>query len=122
MPICAQCRVAYLDSEPHVCAAGPRGAGWLIGPLAATGTFIILGFASLGFYVSAGGLLIAGTFAFMAGTGAAGLVDSRLGRNAGMVAGYIVVLFAIYLLILPSLAGPAPPGTTHGGPGMLPPP
>jgi hypothetical protein len=96
-------------------------SGWLVGPLAATGMFIILGFASLGFYVSLAGLLIAGTLAFMAGTGAAAVVDSRRGRNAGIVAGYIAVLFVTYLFILPSLAGPPPPGISHGGPGVSPP-
>lgn len=96
-------------------------SGWLVGPLAATGTLVMIGFVSLGFYASLGGLLIAGTLAFIAGTSVAVLVDSRLGRNAGIVAGYIAVLFAAYSLILPSLAGPAPPGLTRGGPAVAPP-
>jgi hypothetical protein len=81
-------------------------SGSLVGPLAATGTLVVLGFVSPGFYVSLGGLLLAGMFAFMTGTGAAGLVDSRRGRNAGIVASYIVVLVAVYLFVLPALSGP----------------
>jgi hypothetical protein len=94
---------------------------WLAGPLAATGTFVVLGFVSFGFYASRGGLLLAGTLAFMIGNGTAALVDPRPGRNAGIVAGYIAVLFAIYLLILPALWGPSPPGATDGGPAVSPP-
>jgi hypothetical protein len=86
-------------------------SGTLVGPLAATATFVILGLVSLGFYVSLGGLLI----------GAAALVDSRVGRNAGIVAGFIVALFIVYLVILPALGGPIPPGVSRGGPGVLPP-
>jgi len=95
-------------------------SGTLVGPLAATVTFVILGLMSLGFYASLGGLLIAGTLAFMSGTGAAALVDSRVGRNAGIVAGFIAALFIVYLVILPSLGGPIPPGVSRGGPGVPP--
>jgi hypothetical protein len=93
-------------------------SGALVGPLAATETLVILAVVSLGFYASLGGLLIAGTLAFMSGTGASALVDPRVSRNAGIVAGFIAALFVVYVVILPSLEGPVPPGVSHGGPGV----
>ena len=45
--------------------------GWLVGPLAATGGLVLVEFVSVGFYSSVGGLLIAGTLAFVVGTSAA---------------------------------------------------
>jgi hypothetical protein len=98
-----------------------RVPGWLAGMVAATAALIVLWFVSMGFYVSGGGLLIAGTIAFVAGTCVAGLVDSeRLGFSTATVAFYLVVLAAGYFLILPALAGPVPPGA-RGGPGVYPP-
>jgi hypothetical protein len=50
---------------------------------------------SMGYYASQGGLLIAGTIAFMAGTGAAAMVDpARRGLNTAIVAFYIAVPMA----------------------------
>ena len=103
--------------------SGVIASGWLVGPLAATGTLVALAFASLGWFASLGGLVIAGILAFTVGTWAASVVDPRLSRNAvaSIVVGYIVTLAAIYLLMLPSMAGPPPSGKSHGGPGVPPP-
>jgi hypothetical protein len=96
-------------------------SGWLVGVLAATCALIVMGFLSVGFFVSVGGLAIAWTVAFMAGTGAAAVVDpAHSGRNASVVAFYLIVLVAAYFLILPAVAGPVPPGA-RGGPGVYPP-
>ena len=40
-------------------------SGWLIGIFAATGTIVVMGFVSIGFYASFGGLLIVAGLAFM---------------------------------------------------------
>ena len=45
--------------------------GWLVGPLAATGAPVLVELVSVGFYALMGGLLIAGTLAFVVGTSAA---------------------------------------------------
>jgi hypothetical protein len=60
-------------------------APWLVGPLAATG--VLIAFLFVGFLASAGGMVIGGMIAFVVGTVAAMLVDSRWGRNAAIVAG-----------------------------------
>jgi drug/metabolite transporter (DMT)-like permease len=91
-----------------------RLPSWAAGMLAATGALMVLGLYSLGFYASGGGLLIAVAFAFAVGTGAAGVVDARQsGRDASVVAFYLLVLVAAYLLVLPALVG-TPPGATSG--------
>jgi len=96
--------------------------GWLVGLLAATGSLIAIGFVSIGFFVSLGGLVIASALALTVGAVVAGVVDpDRAKRNVAVVALYVLVLAAAYLLILPALAGPMPPGT-RGGPGVDPPP
>ena len=92
----------------------PANQGGLIGPLVATITLVVLGFVAPGFYASDGGLLLAGTFAFMTGTGAAARVDTRRGRSGGIVAGYIVALLVVYRFILPAVLGPFEPGSPGG--------
>jgi hypothetical protein len=83
--------------------------------LAATCALIVMGFLSMGFFVSVGGLVIAWTVAFMAGTGAAAVVEpAHSGRNASVVVFYFIGLVAVYFLILPALAGPVPPGARGG--------
>jgi len=95
---------------------------WVVSLLAATCALVILGFVSIGFFASFGGLVIAGAVALMAGTVVAGIVDpDRLGRNASVVAFFVLVLAAAYFVILPALAGPVPTGS-RGGPGVYPPP
>jgi hypothetical protein len=95
---------------------------WLVGLVAATAALIALGFVSVGFFASFGGLVIAGALALMIGVAAAGAADpDRAGRNAAVVAFYVLVLAALYFLLLPALAGPQPPGA-RGGPGVYPPP
>ena len=93
-----------------------KRSGWIVGVLAATGTLFVLGFVSSGFYASAGGLVIAGAVAFFLGSGAAAVVDSRTGRNASIVAFYLVALLAAYLLILPAFDRSIPPDIQRRGP------
>ena len=95
-------------------------ASWVVGLLGATGALVLLGFVSIGFFASFGGLVIAGAVALTAGTVAAGIVDpNRAGTNAAVVALSVLALAAAYSLILPALAGPVPPGA-RGGPGVNP--
>src|SRR6476659_4833026 len=106
--------------------------GWLAGLLAATATLIALGFVTLGFFVSGGGLLIAGAMAIAAGSVVGAIVDPPHGaRHAGVVAFYVVALAAAYVLLLQNLARLDQEGVTSGagverprrsgGPGVYPP-
>jgi hypothetical protein len=91
--------------------------GWFVGPLAATAALVAMGFVSLGVYTSIGGLFIAAGVAFWAGAGMAGIAEPRRwARSALIVAVYVVVLFASYLM-LPRLQSP-PPGASFGGPAV----
>jgi len=92
--------------------------GWFVGPLAATAALVVMGFVSLGaFYASLGGLFIAAGVAFWAGAGMAGIAEPRRwARSALIVAVYLVVLFAGYLM-LPRSQSP-PPGASRGGPAL----
>jgi hypothetical protein len=93
-------------------------SGWLVGILSATGTIVVMGLVSIGFYASFGGLLIVAGLAFMVGAGVAMLVDSRVGRNVSIVAGYIVLLFVTYLLAFSFGPKPDPVSGARGGPAV----
>jgi len=96
-------------------------SGRLAGILAATAALIATGFVSIGFYASYGGIVIAGGLAILVGSAVAGSIEpARTHTNAAIVAYYIVVLAAAYLLILPALVAPTQPGA-RGGPGVYPP-
>jgi hypothetical protein len=95
-------------------------AGWIVGPVASTAALLAIAFIYTGLYASGGGLLIAAMIAFWTGAGAAGLADpNRQGRNAAIVAAYIVLLFTAWLFFLQSQS--PPPGTLPGGPNTGPP-
>jgi hypothetical protein len=106
--------------------------GWLVGVLAATGSLVALGFVTLGFFVSGGGLVIASALAIAIGTVAAALADpARALRHTAVVAFYVVALAVGYVLVLQNLARLAPGVTSgagverperRGGPGVDPPP
>jgi len=106
--------------------------GWLAGIVAATGALIALGFVTIGFYASGGGLVIAGALAIGVGSIVGAIVDPPHGaRHAGVVAVYVVALAVGYVLVLQNLARLAPVGATSGagvelprrggGPGVYPP-
>ena len=102
--------------------------GWLAGMLGATGTLITLGSVSMGWYVSIGGLVIAGVLALVVGTAAASIVEpAETARNSAVVAFYLVVLATAYFLIMPTLVELVPNGAPsvdtprRGGPGVYPP-
>jgi len=109
-----------------------RVPGWLAGILAATVSLIALGLMTLGFFVSGGGLLIAGAMAIAVGSVVGAIVDPpRAARHAGVVTFYVVALAAGYLLVLQNLARLDQDGVTSGagverprrsgGPGVYPP-
>jgi len=109
-----------------------RAPGWLAGILAATASLIVLGFVTLGFFASGGGLLIAGAMAIAVGSLVGAIVDPPHGaRHAAVVVFYVVALAAAYLLVLQNLARLDREGVTSGagvelprrsgGPGVYPP-
>jgi hypothetical protein len=74
------------------------------GLLVATGALVIVGLLSTDVYESLGGSLLAGALAFATGTGAAAVVDEkRMQRYAEIVALYLLLLAAGYILILPAI-------------------
>jgi len=94
--------------------------GRIAGAFAATVTLIILGFVALGLFTSIAGVLIAGTIAVVAGTGAAAIADPhRSGRSAAVVAAYVGALILGYVLVGQTAARYAQPGS-RGGPGVTP--
>jgi predicted permease len=85
------------------------------GLLVATGALVLIGWLLKDVYESLGGSLFAGTLAFAAGTAAAAIVDERhMRRYAEIVALYLLLLSAGYILILPAIkfystTAPTPP-------------
>jgi len=80
----------------------------------------ILG-ADFALFASGGGVLFAAVGAFWIGAGIAAMVDPiHAGRNAALVA--IFVAACVVLLIASASFRPAPPGTSTGGPNVMPPP
>jgi len=110
-----------------------RGAasGRLAGIFAATLALVAIGFVSIGFFASYGGILIAGAIAIVAGSTAAAAIDRQRAQNhAGVVAFYVLALGAGYVLFAQALASSMPPSarggpavypSRGGGPGMYPP-
>jgi hypothetical protein len=95
---------------------------WLVGLVASTAAVAALEFAMIELFTSFGGLAMVAVAAFAAGMVAAGMAaPGQFERDSSVVAFYIVVLAAIYLLVLPALRGPEPPGA-RGGAGVYPPP
>ena len=77
---------------------------WLAGLLVATGVLVIIRLLANNPFESLGGSVISGTLAFIAGTGAAALIDvKRLQRHAETIALYLLVLSAVYNFILPTI-------------------
>ncbi len=89
--------------------------GWLAGVLAAAATLIALGFVTIGFYASGGGLVIAGGLAIGVGSIVGAIIDPPHGaRHAAIVAFYVVALAVGYVLVLQNLARLAPVGVRSG--------
>ena len=90
--------------------------GGLVGIVSATATLVAISLISSGLYTSETGLMIVAVAAFIVGTGAAQAVDPRVGRNAGIVAIYIVFVMAVYLV--GARIGPESFPGARGGPGV----
>ena len=102
-----------------------RPRGWIVGPVIATAVLVILGF-QFGFFASGGGLLLAAGGAFWAGAGAAAMVDAtRPGRNAIIVAVWIIAAMSSLLVWAQRQSNLAsqrdPIGASQGGPNVYPP-
>jgi hypothetical protein len=96
-----------------------RPPGWLVGIGAAVAALMILGF-DLALFASLGGVVFAAVTAFWIGATAASLADPPAsGRNALIVALSIVACVVAYVGF--ASTRPAPPGTSYGGPNVLPP-
>jgi hypothetical protein len=79
-------------------------SGWFTGVLVATGALILIGYVMTDVYESLGSSFLAETLAFAAGTGAAAVVDvKRVRRYAEIIALYLLLLSAGYILILPTV-------------------
>jgi hypothetical protein len=97
--------------------AGPPG--YVVGLLAAIAALDLIGFG-FALFASTGGLVFAMMAAFWIGAGVAAVIEPRYaGRNALIVAAVIVGSVVAYLTVASSR--PAPPGTSRGGPNVLPP-
>jgi len=96
-----------------------RPPGWLVGIGAGVAALMILGF-DLALFASLGGVVFAAVAAFWIGAGVAALADPPgSGRHAVIVAFSIAALVVAYVGF--ASVRPAPPGTSHGGPNVLPP-
>jgi len=94
--------------------------GWLVGPVAAIGAVAILG-VQFALFASGGGILFAAAIAFWFGAGIAALIEPQQQvRNALIVAVAIVACLSVFLSMI--AFQPAPPGASHGGPAVYPPP
>ena len=98
-------------------------AAWCTGVLVATGVLILIGYAMANVYESLAGSFVAEILAFAVGTGASALVDGkRVRRYAEIIALYLILLSAGYILILPAIrsflttAATAPSTTDDGSP------
>jgi len=86
-------------------------------PAAATATLVAVGFLWLGLFTSLYGILIAMGVAFGVGAGVAAMVDPpRAMRNAAIVAAYLVLLCAAFLVATQYQT--PPPGASRGGPNL----
>jgi len=98
--------------------AGPPGS--LLGVVGAIAALEILG-ADFALFASGGGVLFAAVGAFWIGAGIAAMIDpTHAGRNAALVA--ISIAACVVLFIASVSFRPVPPGTSTGGPNVLPPP
>ena len=96
-----------------------RPPGWLVGIAVAVAALMILGF-DVGLFASLAGMALAAVAAFWIGAAAAALAEPPAsGRNALIVAFSIVACVAAYIGF--ASVRPAPPGTSYGGPNVLPP-
>src|SRR5512138_848829 len=97
--------------------AGPPA--WLVGIVAAVAVVAIVGF-QFALFASGAGVVMTALAAFWIAAGLAALVEpTRATRNASVVATVIAAIVALYLGV--ASTRPAPPGTSHGGPNVMPP-
>ena len=102
--------------------AGPPS--WLIGIVVGIAALSVVGrdiaLFTLALFTSLSGIAFAAIGVFWIAAGVAAVIDPKhAGRNAAIVATVIVASVALYLAAISSR--PAPPGTSRGGPNVLPP-
>jgi hypothetical protein len=97
---------------------------WLIGVVVGIATLSVVGrdlaLFTLSLFTSLSGIAFAAIGLFWIAAGVVALIDPKHAvRNAAIVATVIVTSVVFYLAAVSSR--PAPPGTSHGGPNVLPP-
>jgi hypothetical protein len=108
--------------------AGPPA--WLVGTVASVAALVVIGFdyvlftsgvrVVFGLFTSGAGIVIAAVVVFWIAAGLAALIEPAYAtRNASIIAIAIAAIVVLYLAA--ASTRPAPPGTSHGGPNVLPP-
>jgi hypothetical protein len=97
---------------------------WLIGIVVGIAALSVIGrdlaLFTLGLFTSPAGIVFAAIGAFWIAAGIAAVIDpTHAGRNAAIIATAIVASVVLYLGAISSR--PAPPGTSYGGPNVMPP-
>ena len=84
------------------------------------GVFTAVMRAVLGLFTSGVGVVIAAIAAFWIAAGLAALIEpAQATRAASIIATAIIAVVVLYLAV--ASTRPAPPGTSYGGPNVLPP-
>jgi hypothetical protein len=102
--------------------AGPPS--WLIGIVVGIAALSVVGrdiaLFTLALFTSLSGIAFAAIGVFWIAAGVVAVIDPKhAGRNAAIIASLIVASVVLYLGAISSR--PAPPGTSHGGPNVMPP-
>jgi hypothetical protein len=105
-------------------ATVPGPPSWWIGIVVGIAALSVVGgdlaLFTLSLFTSLGGIAFAAIGLFWIAAGLAALIDpTHAGRNTAIIAMAIVASVVLYLGAASSR--PAPPGTSHGGPNVLPP-
>jgi hypothetical protein len=98
---------------------------WLIGIVVGIAALSVIGrdiaLFTLGLFTSLSGIAFAAIGVFWIAAGVVAVIDPKhAGRNAAIIATVIVASMVLYLGAVSSR--PVPPGTSRGGPNVLPPP
>jgi hypothetical protein len=108
--------------------AGPPAR--LVGVVAGVAALVVIGFdfglftsgvrVIVGLFTSGAGVFIAAVALFWIAAGLAALIEpAHVTRNASIVAITVAAIVGLYLAV--ASTRPAPPGSSYGGPNVLPP-
>ena len=108
----------------------PGPPAWLVGLAVSVAALVAIGFdvrlftsgghVIFGLFTSGAGVVIVAVAAFWIAAGLAALIEpAHAPRNASIIAMAIIAVVVLYLAV--ASTRPAPPGTSYGGPNVLPP-